>query len=176
MQHGSRNDGTWQQFRIVGSVRFRCFAMESSCQSFSSASRALECEMYKQLFSSNEPGRWVELGHSAVRIDGRAWPHRLARRTNENTNGRLRQYFPKGTDLSVHSDEEIAAVAAALNAPSSAIIVALLDGSHVRSCGRPYDSWLTEMARAAFIGAVSSLSRPSLRSASRSAAGLWRIE
>jgi IS30 family transposase len=36
--------------------------------------------------------------------------------TNENTNGLLRQYFPKGTNLNVHSAEEIAAVAAALNA------------------------------------------------------------
>jgi IS30 family transposase len=35
---------------------------------------------------------------------------------NENTNGLLRQYFPKGTDLSMHSAEEIAAIAAALNA------------------------------------------------------------
>ena len=35
--------------------------------------------------------------------------------TNENTNGLLRQYFPKGTDLSMHSANEIAAVAAALN-------------------------------------------------------------
>jgi len=38
------------------------------------------------------------------------------RATNENTNGLLRQYFPKGTDLSAHKSEEIAAVAAALNA------------------------------------------------------------
>ena len=37
------------------------------------------------------------------------------RATNENTNGLLRQYFPKGTDLSRHSASDIAAVAATLN-------------------------------------------------------------
>lgn len=37
------------------------------------------------------------------------------RGTNENTNGLLRQYFPKGTDLSRWSAEEITAVAVALN-------------------------------------------------------------
>jgi IS30 family transposase len=37
------------------------------------------------------------------------------RGTNENTNGLLRQYFPKGTDLSRYSARDIAAVACSLN-------------------------------------------------------------
>lgn len=37
------------------------------------------------------------------------------RGSNENTNGLLRQYFPKGTDLSCHGTEELSAVAHALN-------------------------------------------------------------
>ncbi len=37
------------------------------------------------------------------------------RGSNENTNGLLRQYFPKGTDLSAHSAEYLAEVAAELN-------------------------------------------------------------
>ena len=64
-------------------------------------------------------------GHARLRIETGlpiyfCDPHSPRQRgTNENTNGLLRQYFPKGTDLSRYSRAEIDVVAAALHSENN---------------------------------------------------------
>ena len=79
-------------------------------------------EMPAQLWRSLTWGRGKELSdHARFTVESGvsvffADPHSPWQRgTNENTNGLLRQYFPKGTDLSRWSAREIQAVANALN-------------------------------------------------------------
>ena len=52
---------------------------------------------------------------TGLQIDFRDPRSPWQRGTNENTNGLLRQYFPRGTNLARHSADELMAVAAALN-------------------------------------------------------------
>jgi len=64
---------------------------------------------------------WEMSAHAQIAVDADCEiyfcdPHSPWQRgTNENTNGLLRQYFPKGTSLAVHDREHLAAVADELN-------------------------------------------------------------
>jgi IS30 family transposase len=64
---------------------------------------------------------WEMRSHARIAVDADVEiffcdPHSPWQRgSNENTNGLLRQYFPKGTDLRVHGPDQLAAVAAELN-------------------------------------------------------------
>src|SRR4051794_30197321 len=92
-------------------------------QTMRAAIAAQMTTMPEQLRRSLTWDRGKELAdHAQLRIDTGiavyfADPHSpWQRATNENTNGLLRQYFPKGTDLTRWSADDLQAVAAALNA------------------------------------------------------------
>lgn len=104
------------RYVMLARVKDRC--TDTVIDALIKQSRKLPAELYKSLTWD----RGTELaGHKnftlATDIDVFFCdPHSPWQRgSNENTNRLLRQYFPKGTDLSVHSQSKLSAVARQLN-------------------------------------------------------------
>src|SRR3954471_19543666 len=116
--HLPRMPGHGEGERLKNGPALAGHGAEAVCGSIKRAVRTLP----EQLRQSLTWDRGAELGlHAQLRIATGVKvyfcdPHSPWQRgTNENTNGLLRQYFPKGTDLSAHSAAALAAVAATLN-------------------------------------------------------------
>jgi IS30 family transposase len=116
--HLPRMEGYSVEPRVKNGPALAGYGAEAMREAISERITALP----EQLRRSLTWDRGKELSqHAQLRIDTGllvyfADPHSPWQRgTNENTNGLLRQYFPKGTDLSRWGVEEIEAVATALN-------------------------------------------------------------
>jgi IS30 family transposase len=116
--HLPRLDGYADQPRVKNGPALAGRGAEAVRDAIASSITALPEELRRSLTWD----RGKEMAqHAQLRIDTGLQvyfcdPHSPWQRgTNENTNGLLRQYFPKGTDLSRHEVEELQAVAAALN-------------------------------------------------------------
>jgi transposase InsO family protein len=116
--HLPRMDGYGTRPRIKNGPAFAGYGAEAVRDAISSSITTLPAQLRRSLTWD----RGKEMArHAELRIDTglevyfcdpySPWQ----RGTNENTNGLLRQYFPKGTDLSRHGAAELEAVAAALN-------------------------------------------------------------
>ena len=116
--HLPRMEGYGTQPRIKNGPAFAGYGAEAVRDAITSCITTLPVQLRRSLTWD----RGKEMArHAELRIDTgldvyfcdpySPWQ----RGTNENTNGLLRQYFPKGTDLSRHGPDELGAVAAALN-------------------------------------------------------------
>ena len=116
--HLPRMPGHGEGERLKNGPALAGHGAEAVCGSIKRAIRTLPEQLRQSL--TWDQGAELSL-HAQLRIDTGVQvyfcdPHSPWQRgTNENTNGLLRQYFPKGTDLSAHSAAALAAVAATLN-------------------------------------------------------------
>jgi IS30 family transposase len=116
--HLPRMTGHGQEARIKNGPALAGHGAEAVCEAIMRTITTLP-EQLRRSLTWDQGAEMAQ--HARLKIDAGVQvyfcdPHSpWQRATNENTNGLLRQYFPKGTDLSVHNANEIAAVAAALN-------------------------------------------------------------
>ena len=107
-----------RQTRYVMLVKVASKDTETVVNALIKHSRKLPQELYKSL-TWDRGKEMAEHKRFTLATDIKVYfcdPHNPWQRgTNENTNGLLRQYFPKGTDLSVHSQARLNAVARRLN-------------------------------------------------------------
>ena len=103
-------------------MRWDCLTLVDGAEAVRDAIAATITTLPDQLRRTLTWDRGKEMAkHAQMEIDTGiqiffADPHSPWQRgSNENTNGLLRQYFPKGTDLALWSRDELDAVAAALN-------------------------------------------------------------
>ena len=116
--HLPREEGYGQAPRKKNGPALGGYGAASMARALKNSVASLPAELWKTLTWD----RGKELSdHAKFTIDSGvqvffADPHSPWQRgTNENTNGLLRQYFPKGTDLARWSEEELRAVAHTLN-------------------------------------------------------------
>jgi IS30 family transposase len=89
---------------VVAALRAKILTLPEALRKTLTWDRGMELAHHKQLT--------IDTGVQVYFCDPRSpWQ----RGTNENTNRLLRQYFPKGTDLSCYSEEDLDGVALLLN-------------------------------------------------------------